>query len=170
MWRRSWSSLVMGVQARQAALSRSRSTPVTMVIPFGQTCLLIVYAENRFPEVLLSSALFSLIHYLSLAPGLCAHCLWKLCNTSHLRNETNRTCTLGHGWARGVWSIAALKLSRKRRDPDRIRYRFPSQHAKRTRQGELQRLQATSSLISIVTVVPRGIPLLRKHSFTLSWH
>ena len=75
----------------------------------GKTCLLIVYAENRFPEVLFP---FPLTHSPSHSPtcisyassqrsfgsllGIHPNCIRKLCHPSLLRGQGGRTSPLGY--------------------------------------------------------------------------
>lgn len=81
----------------------------------GKTCLLIVYSENRFPEVGLGLLDCSPkppvpLTFVSVCTGLHSNSLRKLCHQSELRIKAGRARSVGHRWTGRIRPPEATEL------------------------------------------------------------
>ena len=80
----------------------------------GKTCLLIVYAENRFPEVSLRwpTCHFHCNHLP--VTGLHPNCIWELCYPGTTRFQAHWSGSMGYSRSRRIWQTETAQLSWKR--------------------------------------------------------
>lgn len=139
--RSSWSSVMVRNASLFVYLHLTSARIHCIIVTLGgcgKTCLLIVYAENRFPEVRTPALTEPETVSLNSWPRICvniviySHRVRELCHSSTIRGQARRTRTMGHGRTGRIRQITAVKLPRKRCHPDRVLRRLPRQSCERT--------------------------------------